>query len=79
MGWRGPQVAPLRGLVQSFGREAACAELIPIARRPETPRTVYLGPSHFSLWSLSNTANLCFRKAGAGAAQHLPPNPTPRF
>lgn len=40
------------------------------------PRTVYLGPSHFSLLSLSNTKNLCFRKAGAGAAQHLPPNPT---
>lgn len=48
-------------------------------RCPETPRTVYLVPSHFSLLSLSNAANLCFRKAGAGAAQHLPQNPTLRF
>lgn len=72
-------MAPLRGLVQYFGQEAACAELIPHAQLPEMPRTVYLGPSHFSLLSLSNTKNLCFRKAGAGAAQHLPPNPTLRF
>ena len=35
--------------------------------------------SHFSLLSLSNTKNLYFRKAGAGASQSLPPKPTLRF
>lgn len=59
------------------GQEAVGGESIPhLPSCPEVPRTVYLVPSYFSLLSLSNTTNLCFRKAGVGAAQRRPQNPT---
>lgn len=67
------------GRSNTLGKRPLVQNKSHIAQLPEMPRTVYLGPSPFSLLSLSNTKNLCFRKAGAGATQHLPQNPTLRF
>ena len=76
---QGPEASWWRGCSHSLGRRPQEWSKPHISPAAGNAQDSIFRASHFRLLSLSNTKNLCFHKAGAGAALSLPLKPTLRF